>query len=99
MLRLYVAGDSERSRRAVRHLEALCAAIGPAARYEVVDVMDDPHAAEAARVLMTPTLVRERPGPARRVIGDLSETGRVLDALGLPHPPAAPARPDTPHPR
>lgn len=95
-LRLFVAGDSERSRRAVRHLEALCAAIGAGVRFDVVDVTADPQAAEDAMVIMTPTLVRDEPSPSRRVIGDLSDAARVLDALGLIRSPAPPARSEPP---
>lgn len=98
LLRLYVAGDGMRSRRAVQSLRALCDGYGHGAIGEVVDVVRDPAAAERARVLMTPTLVLERPGPVRRVIGDLSDLPRVVDALGLPDAPSppAPAIPDGP---
>ena len=49
----------------------------------VVDVADDPERAEAARILTTPTLVKEAPGQPRRVTGDLSDAERVFVALGL----------------
>ena len=97
-LRLYVAGDGVRSRRAIESLNALCEGYGDVAQGEVVDVMRDPEAAERARVLMTPTLDVEFPGPRRRVIGDLSDLSRVVEALGLPAAPVpfTPAAPDRP---
>jgi circadian clock protein KaiB len=48
-----------------------------------VDVADEPDRAEAARILTTPTLVKEAPGQPRRVTGDLSDAERVFLALGL----------------
>lgn len=90
LFRLYVAGPSARSRQAIDNMRRLGEErLG--GRYElvVVDVLDDPASAEAGRVLTTPTVVRERPGPARRVTGDLSDAARVADALDL-SPDAAP---------
>jgi circadian clock protein KaiB len=52
----------------------------------VVDVLQDPERAEAARILTTPTVVREAPAPARRVTGDLSDLRTVVAALGLRRP-------------
>ena len=49
----------------------------------IVDVAHEPERAEAARILTTPTLVKEAPGQARRVTGDLSDAERVFIALGL----------------
>lgn len=82
---LFIAGDSMRSRLAednVRRLgdEQL------AGRYDlaVVDVTTDPGAAEQHRILTTPTLLKESPGPRRRVTGDLSDATQVMYALALP---------------
>jgi circadian clock protein KaiB len=84
LFRLYVAGSSPRSRQAIANLRRFAdARLG--GRYElvVVDVVADPESAEQARVLTTPTLVRERPAPPRRITGDLSDIGRVADALDI----------------
>lgn len=81
-LTLYVAGDSSRSRTAERNLRALCGGL-PNAELRVVDVVGDPDAAEHARILTTPTVVREHPAPPRRVTGDLGDAARVLAALDL----------------
>jgi circadian clock protein KaiB len=83
-LKLYVTGNSLHSQRAVANLHHLCTDILPG-NYElsVVDVLADPDQAEQDRILATPTLIRVRPEPARRIIGDLSDTQRVMLALDL----------------
>lgn len=83
-LTLYVAGPSPRSRAAETNLRALCRdRLGGRAELRVVDVVQDPEAAERERVLTTPTVVREHPAPPRRVTGDLGDAARVLAALDL----------------
>lgn len=81
---LYVAGDTPRSRSA-RATVAWMADGGVGERVEatVVDVAQDPGRADSDRVLLTPTLLRQAPGPARRVVGDLGDRARVAEALGL----------------
>lgn len=81
---LYVAGDAPTSRTAVRNLKALCEDRLPG-RYEltVIDVLVDPAAAERAKILATPTLLKLRPSPTTRVIGDLSLSANVAAGLGL----------------
>jgi circadian clock protein KaiB len=85
---LYVAGAGPSSRAAVENLRRLCQERLPAGRYaiEVVDVLDAVEAADAARILVTPTVVRTRPLPVRRVVGDLSAVDKVAAALQLPVP-------------
>jgi circadian clock protein KaiB len=82
--RLYVAGDAQNSAQAVANLTALCRTY-LAARYniEVVDVFREPKRALADGILMTPTLVKFAPTPGRRIVGTLSQTQTVLQALGL----------------
>jgi circadian clock protein KaiB len=82
-LTLYVAGPSARSRAAESNLRALCDRLGGRAQLRVVDVVQDPEAAERGRVLTTPTVVREHPAPPRRATGDLGDPSRVLAALDL----------------
>jgi circadian clock protein KaiB len=83
-LTLYVAGPSPRSRAAESNLRALCRdRLRGRAELRVVDVVQDPEAAEHARVLTTPTVVREHPAPPRRATGDLGDAARVLAALDL----------------
>ncbi|HEX7239093.1 MAG TPA: circadian clock KaiB family protein [Longimicrobiaceae bacterium] len=86
-LTLYVAGDSLRSEQAIANLRRIVAAgVEGEARVSVVDVLQHPERAEAARILTTPTVVREAPAPARRVTGDLSDLRTVVAALGLRRP-------------
>ena len=89
-LRLFVAGNTTRSRRAIENLRRICAD-HPARRIdlEVVDIFQQPELAEQHQVIATPTLVKLLPLPVRRIIGDLSETDRVLRGLDLlPLPPS-----------
>lgn len=84
LLTLYVAGDSPAAARALASLRALGSLLGNGeVRVDVVDVLHDPHRAEEARILATPTVVRESPLPRRRITGDLSDLQRVCAALGL----------------
>jgi circadian clock protein KaiB len=92
-LTLYIAGQSTRSLTAIANLRRL-GEQDLAGRYEltVVDVLEDPDAAEQARILTTPTLIKESPAPSRRVTGDLSDARKVLIGLALdPDTEAPPA--------
>lgn len=88
-LTLYVAGAGTRARSVEAQLRALCERWLPA-RYEirVVDVTTDAERAEAARVLTTPTLVKEAPAPVRRVTGDFSDPDRLWDFLDVEAAPS-----------
>ncbi len=83
-LRLYVAGQSPKSLRAFANLTTLCEE-HLAGRYEIelIDLVDDPSLARSDDILAIPTLVRRLPAPQRRIIGDLSNTERVLVGLRL----------------
>jgi circadian clock protein KaiB len=81
---LYVAGHTARSQRAYASLQRICRErLGDEFEIELVDVVSAPEKAEEHRVLTTPTVVKERPEPRRRITGDLSDATRVLAALGL----------------
>ena len=84
VLRLYVAGTTARSARAVATARRLLESRLPG-RYmlAVVDIYQDPEAARVHQIVAVPTLIRLRPLPLRRLIGDLSDEARVLAALGL----------------
>ena len=87
--RLYVAGDTQNSAQAVANLAALCRAHLPDRHHiEVVDVFREPKRALADGIFMTPTLVKIAPSPIRRIVGTLSQTQPVLQALGLETPAA-----------
>jgi circadian clock protein KaiB len=83
-LRLYVAGQSPKSLYALANLERLCEA-HLAGRYEIeiIDLVEHPSLAKGDDILAIPTLVRRLPAPSRRIIGDLSNTARVLAGLQL----------------
>jgi circadian clock protein KaiB len=83
-LRLYVIGRSPRSQVAIANLEALVKQLaGSGHDYEVFDILEQPDLAEQERLLATPTLIKVKPPPSVRVIGDLSDTLAVAEALGL----------------
>ncbi len=84
LLRLYIAGESASSRRAEKGIAALQARI-PADVWEVevIDVLAHPERAEQAGILATPTLSYEDSTRPRRIVGDLSDTERVLAFLGI----------------
>lgn len=86
ILHLYVTGQSPRSRHAAANLRRICEHHLHAS-YELVliDVLARPDLAEAAHILATPTTVRVAPLPAYRVIGDLSDSSKVMMTLGLEH--------------
>jgi circadian clock protein KaiB len=84
VLRLYVAGRTPRCETAERNLRKVCDE-HLAGRYsiEVVDLVENPTLAQGDQILAVPTLVRKLPSPVRRIIGDLSNTERVLVGLDL----------------
>jgi diguanylate cyclase (GGDEF)-like protein len=94
---LFVNGASPRSARAIRDVRALCAleGLGPI-RLEFEDVQRDRARVSRYGVLASPTLVRTAPLPVRMVVGDLSDTGRVLSALGMTPGEGGTDRPATP---
>ncbi|MDQ3031269.1 MAG: circadian clock KaiB family protein [Myxococcota bacterium] len=82
LLRLYIAGNAPNSLRAVANAKAICLAHFAAAHeLEIIDMLEDPRRALADGVIVTPTLLRLSPAPILRVIGDLSDTPRVLLTL------------------
>jgi circadian clock protein KaiB len=82
-LTLYVVGGTPASDRSLAALQRLRASLPSDAVIDVIDVADRPEVAEAERIIATPMLVRASPPPVRRLIGDLSDLGRVRAALGL----------------
>jgi circadian clock protein KaiB len=82
--RLYVAGDALNSVQAQSNLNALCRKYLPDRHeIEVVDVFQEPKRALIDGIFMTPTLVKLAPSPVRMIVGTLSQTQTVLQALGL----------------
>jgi circadian clock protein KaiB len=89
VLTLFVTGQSVRSQRAVANLRALCQRLGDACELTVIDVLERPQLAEDERILATPTVIRRRPLPLRRVIGDLSDREKLILWLDLAIPVSA----------
>lgn len=84
VLRLFVTGATPRSVRAIANLRLVLEREVPGAYdLQVVDIYQDPEAAREHQVVAAPTLVKLLPEPARRIIGDLSDSERVLRGLGL----------------
>ena len=83
-LRLYVAGNTEKSSTALRNLERICGEhLGGEYRIQVIDLLKNPALARGDQILAIPTLVRRLPSPIRKIIGDLSDTSRVLVGLDV----------------
>jgi circadian clock protein KaiB len=83
-LRLYTAGASPKSAAAFRNLEQICEDhLAGHYHIEVIDLMTNPQIAQDEQIIAVPTIVRERPLPIRRIIGDLSDTERALAGLDL----------------
>ncbi len=84
VLRLYVAGATDRSRRAVLRARQLCETeLKGTCELEVIDVYQQPILARDGQIVATPTLVKEFPPPVRRLIGDLANTTRLFVGLDL----------------
>lgn len=82
MLKLYITGRTPRAERAIENLRRLCKdELAGCYQVEIIDVLEHPQLAEDDRILATPTLIKQLPPPLRRVIGDLSNSDKVL--LGL----------------
>jgi len=86
MLRLYVAGQTHKSVIARANLHRICEQHMPDKYHvDVIDLLENPQLAKGDQILAIPTLVRDTPTPMRKIIGDLSNTERVLMGLDV-HP-------------
>jgi circadian clock protein KaiB len=84
LLQLYIAGPTPRSERAIANLRRICEEeLDNQYEMVIIDVLERPQLAEDERILVTPTLAKPLPLPARRVVGDLSDTRKVLLELDL----------------
>lgn len=84
VLRLYVAGQTPNSARAIVNIQKICEE-NLQGHYElvVIDLYQQPHLAQGEQIIVVPTLIRKLPLPLRRIIGDLSNTERVLVGLDI----------------
>jgi circadian clock protein KaiB len=84
VLRLYVAGQTRKSLTAFANLKKICEEhLCGKYRIEVIDLLENPQLAKGDQILAIPTLVRKLPQPIKKIIGDLSNTERVLVGLDL----------------
>ena len=90
VLKLYVAGQTERSTAALENLRSICEDhLGGRYTIEVVDLAQNPRLARTDQIVAVPTLVRKLPEPMRKIIGDLSDKERVIVGLRLDPTPTA----------
>jgi len=83
-LRLYVAGQTPKSLAAFANLKEICEQhLAGQYHIEIIDLLKEPQLASDDQILAIPTLVRKLPQPLRKIIGDLSNTERVLVGLNL----------------
>ena len=84
ILRLYITGMTPRSAQAIENVRAICEEhLHGAYELEVVDLYQQPVLAKGEQIIAAPTLIKRLPLPLRRVIGDMSNTDRVLIGLDL----------------
>ncbi len=84
VLRLFVAGTAPSSAQAVARIRSICDRhLGARYDLEIVDIHQQPDRAQADDIFAIPTLLKELPAPLKRIIGDLSDEGRVLVGLGI----------------
>ena len=84
-LKLFITGASPNSLRAIENLRIICNKHFNANKYEleIIDVYQQPSEAKGMQIVALPMLLKSRPLPVRRLIGDLSDTSKVLKGLGL----------------
>lgn len=81
---LYVAGETPKSLAAIRNLEKICSEhLADKYKVEVIDLKKHPQLAREHGIVAIPTLVKELPVPIRKIIGDLSDTQKVLVHLAV----------------
>jgi circadian clock protein KaiB len=84
VLRLYVAGLTPRSTRAIENLKALCDTyLKDRFELKIIDLYQQPERAREEQIVAAPTVIKSAPPPMRRWIGDLSDTDHVLLLLGI----------------
>jgi circadian clock protein KaiB len=83
-LKLYVAGKTPKSMTALKNLQKYCEEyLAGQYKIEIIDLLKTPQLAEGDQIFAVPTLVRKVPVPMRKIIGDLSNEGKVLVGLNL----------------
>jgi circadian clock protein KaiB len=84
LLRLFVTGASPNSTRAIANLKEICETyLKDNYEMEIIDVYQQPGMAESEQIIALPLLIKKSPGQERRLIGDMSDTAKVLSGLGI----------------
>ena len=84
VLKLYVTGLSLNSKRAVANITRVCEEYLPGRHdLQIIDLFQQPELAQGKQIIAAPTLVKERPLPSKRIVGDLSDEARLLHSLDL----------------
>jgi circadian clock protein KaiB len=84
LLKLYITGQTARSERAIANLRRICdEELGGQYEMTIIDILERPQLAEDEKIIATPALIKQLPPPLRRIIGDLSDTEKVLLGLDL----------------
>ena len=83
-LGLFITGQTSNSLRAMENLRRICQhELNIPCEIDIIDVLEHPQIAEDEKIVATPTLVKSHPGPVRKIIGDLSDTRKVLLGPGI----------------
>lgn len=83
-LKIYVAGETEKSRKAIENLQKVCEEhLKGRYHIEVIDLLKNPQLAAEEQIFAVPTVVRKLPEPLKKLIGDLSATEKVLVGLDI----------------
>lgn len=83
-LKLYVSGITPRSVRAINNIKKICEeSLKGRYNLEIIDLYQNPNMAKTAQIVVAPTLIKRLPLPLRRLIGDLSDTDRILVGLDI----------------
>mgnify|MGYP001554520395 CR=1 FL=1 len=84
LLKLFVTGKTTRSEKAIVNLKRICEnELAGQFELQIIDVLESPEQAEEEKILATPTLIKNLPPPIRRIIGDLSDKEKILQALDV----------------
>ena len=83
-LTLFITGGSPNSVRAINNIKSICDQyLSDRYELEVVDVYQNPELAKQEQIIALPTLIKRQPGPLRRLVGDMSDTAKVLRGLDI----------------
>ena len=84
LLKLYITGMTPKVQGSIDNLKKICDEhLDGNCDLEIINILEQPQQADDARILATPTLVKQLPDPVRRIIGDLSDTDKVVVGLDL----------------